>query len=186
MNELIEYTKKELELANFIDESPKHEKIIYNAVLDLIKTFSKYNLSGKPADTVRYFFNRLSDFKPISKLTFEDDEWERIGYNLYQNKRYRALFKENGKVYNIDAYYCVDEINIKFIPPYITIDGEKYKYCYVKNKDNIPVKPIRIDVINRDEDSNYEVIDKWQIEELLKYYELGKFNNKGFKLLSFK
>jgi hypothetical protein len=58
-------------------------------------------------------------FEPLTPLTGEDNEWNQIKDNLYQNRRSPRVFKEDGQAYDIDG--------IVFRDP----DG-----CYVTNKDS--------------------------------------------------
>jgi hypothetical protein len=47
----------------------------------------------------------LADFKPISPLSGNDDEWTEVIDGVFQNKRYSGLFKQadifDGKAYDI-------------------------------------------------------------------------------------
>lgn len=100
-----DYTKKELSLIDNISEDKKRE------IMNLINQ-TEHNASQPE---ITEMLKRLLDFKPLSPLTGEDDEWEKVDYYsedeiateiaTYQNKRYFSVFKrgKNGKAYNFRA-----------------------------------------------------------------------------------
>lgn len=96
-----DYTKKELSLIDNISEDKKRE--IMNLINQTEQSASQLELTE--------MLKRLLDFKPLSPLTGEDDEWEKVDDYIeddkatYQNKRYFSVFKrgKNGKAYNFRA-----------------------------------------------------------------------------------
>jgi hypothetical protein len=79
-----------------------------------VKQFEKLSPIGKeitdciPHEKFRHLsiisaFLRITLFKPLTPLTGNDDEWIEVSNDIYQNKRYGSVFKENGKVHDLDG-----------------------------------------------------------------------------------
>lgn len=173
MGNLVKYAKEELERAGWFDNDSPYDGDIGKAVMELIEVFEKQGHSGLSASIVRSLFNRVSNFKPLTPLTFEDDEWE-LAFEtkeVYQNKRDSAIFKEgkNGRPYTIDAFYMRNEKGETFTGA-LWLDEKRYvRRCYIKDPANIPTIEIKVKEIN-----GYDFpIDKFQLETLKKYYDLG-------------
>jgi len=114
MSNLVEHAKRELKLAGYLYK----EKDFYGgntgkAVLQLIKVFAKQGHSGMSASLVRQLFNSLSDYKTITPLTGEDDEWCEFGEGRFQNNRCCSIFKDDkmfkGQAYWIDGKVFSDD-----------------------------------------------------------------------------
>ena len=73
----------------------------------MIESFCNAGHSGFSADYALGLINRLLNWKPLTPLTGEDDEWEKIEYGgeeiSYQNKRCPSVFKNSA-----GETYCVD------------------------------------------------------------------------------
>ena len=141
MSNLVDYAKNELKRIGMIDSGESYNDMASNAILDLIELFSSQGHSGFSATYVINAFNRLARFKPLSPLTGEDDEWIELRNGLFQNKRYFAVFKEDGTAYNDEGrvftddgeiwYTCKDSrVNVTF--PYAVPDEPE---CVYKNKE---------------------------------------------------
>jgi hypothetical protein len=162
MSNLIKHAKKELDLI-YSKEDLKHgiNKYAYDAIMELIKVFSKQGHSNNSAGYVVSAFKTLAMFETIVPLTGEDDEWRLIADEpepKWQNIRNSAVFKESdGTAYFIDA----------------VVWKEKGGCCFV-NKDSrmavkFPVVP-KTFYVDRYEDESY---NKEQYEEAVRYYEHG-------------
>lgn len=100
---LQEYADRELRLANNIPAEKK--KFIMNLISQMEET-----TSTSQAEIAKIVY-RLMDYKPLTPLTGEDDEWEKVDDYIeddkatYQNKRYFSVYKrgKNGKAYNFRA-----------------------------------------------------------------------------------
>lgn len=104
MSNLVKHAQKELEIAGLLDsEKDFYGGVTGKAVLDIMETFSKQGHSGASAPLVASLFKELSSFGVLSPLTGEDDEWNEIGEDRYQNNRHSAVFKEEGRCYYIDG-----------------------------------------------------------------------------------
>ncbi len=102
---LTEHAKQELEMAGFFDKGSDYGGELGNATLELVKLFAKQGHSGISAGIVRNLFNKLADYKPLSPLTFNDDEWSNEiarSDNVYQNKRNSAVFKDGMRHIDIE------------------------------------------------------------------------------------
>lgn len=99
---MIEYAKRELKY--LIDSEEPYDNMMAKSVLELLEVFSNQGHSGFSAPWCIKIFSRLANFKPLDPLTGEDDEWNQIREDLYQNKRCSSVFKgADGKAYDIDA-----------------------------------------------------------------------------------
>lgn len=107
MSPLIEHAKRELELAGLFDKDadPIYEGEIARAVMRLVKTHAKEDHSGGSHVLVLSVFNKVINYKVLSPLTDDPDEWKETGPEHYQNKRQSSCFsKDGGK-----TYYDIDE-----------------------------------------------------------------------------
>ena len=83
--------------------------MIGEAVMDLIKVFSKQGHSGFSATMVLNIFSKVANFKPLTKITSDPSEWNDIsetsGKPMWQSNRQPSLFSEDrGK-----TWYDIDE-----------------------------------------------------------------------------
>lgn len=106
---IVDYAKRELKY--LLDSEEEYDNRMAEAVLELLNVFAEQGHSGFSASCCIQLFSRLAKYKPLGPLTGEDDEWNKIGDNLFQNKRYGAVFKEgkDGKAYNIEARIFSDD-----------------------------------------------------------------------------
>lgn len=141
LNKIIENVKKEGD-----KEDIEMQKAINKDILDIVKLFSKQGHSGFTANYSIEVLNRLLQYKPLSLLTGEEDEWEKIQNEKFlQNKRYSSVFKDidTGKTYNIDGkifsddngkiWYTTKDSKIDITFPY-EVPNEPEK-VYVKKED---------------------------------------------------
>lgn len=105
MSDLMEYAKNELYLLRG-DEEDEMQDLVEKNILELIEVFSKQGHSGFSGNYVLSIFERLVRFLPITPLTGEDDEWNKIfdyehcTYNFWQNKRCSRVFKDSDGAYD--------------------------------------------------------------------------------------
>lgn len=103
---MIEWAKRELDLAGY-KESQDPDDInnwMRNDVLKLLEMFCEQGHSGSSAKYAIKLFETLANWKPLSPLTGEPDEWREVGPDVWQNKRASNVFKrEDGRVYWIDG-----------------------------------------------------------------------------------
>ena len=101
-----EYGKLELDKIN--KDKDGFQESINNMILDLLKLFDEQGHSGTTAHYVINAFTKLASFKPLFPLTDEDDEWEKVGTDMWQNKRCSSVFKDSNGAYDIDGMIVSD------------------------------------------------------------------------------
>lgn len=106
---MIEFAKRELK--HLLDSKEEYDNRMALDVLELLNVFTKQGHSGFSASWCIQLFSRLSRYKPLGPLTGEDDEWNEVGHNTFQNKRCSSVFKEgkDGRAYNIEARVFSDD-----------------------------------------------------------------------------
>lgn len=114
----IEFAQKELEAAGFFDNEEIYEGLIGDAVMTLIKTFNAQQHSGFSAMIVINLFDRLAKHKPLTPLTGEDWEWEKMSLGTdedgdnqaYINIRCPFIIKDSdGVAYNTEGKIFSDD-----------------------------------------------------------------------------
>lgn len=138
MSTLVDYAKEELKRIGMIDSGEPYNEEVAKAILDLIELFASQGHSGFTAPYTVNAFKRLAMYKPLSPLTGEDSEWSEVGSGVYQNKRYSAVFKEDGKAYNIEGkmftdnngltWYLSKDSHVEITFPYIVPDEPEEVY----------------------------------------------------------
>ena len=108
---LVEHTKDELERAGLFDEDSDYGGMLADAVMAIMKVFSKQGHSGFSAQMCRELFQRLSNFETLTPITSEPEEWNDVsemcvgGTPMWQNERNPAIFSEDGGKtwYNVET-----------------------------------------------------------------------------------
>ena len=107
MADLVDYAKEELRRAGLFDKDSDYGGMLGDAVMKMIKLFDEENHSGASASRAIALFSRLAKFEPLTPLTGNNDEWNKAGSNLWQNKRCSSVFRERvdgaWRAYNIDG-----------------------------------------------------------------------------------
>lgn len=126
LDRMLETAKREdEEEGNEDGEGYKMQKAFNDGVYRVIKEFSKGGHSGFSANMAISYIDRLLKFRPLTSLTFEDDEWAEVSEGVYQNKRASNVFKEEGK-FNGEPY-CIDGPNGE------VVSLKEYPYAYLGN-----------------------------------------------------
>ena len=138
MSTLVDYAKEELKRIGMIDSGEPYNEAVAKAIIDLIELFASQGHSGFTAPYTVNAFKRLAMYKPLSPLTGEDSEWSEVGSGVYQNKRYSAVFKEDGKAYNIEGkmftdnngltWYLSKDSHVEITFPYVVPDEPEEVY----------------------------------------------------------
>ena len=108
MTNILKHAKRELSLLGYkpVEELEPDDpnKWIQENILDLLEVFSKQGHSGMSAPYVIGMFFKLASHEPISPLTGEDSEWEKVDFQTYQNIRCTIVFKTvDGSVFDIQG-----------------------------------------------------------------------------------
>lgn len=148
---LVEFAEGELNLllkSCKDSESLKTQKAVNDDILNIIKLFSSQGHSGFSAGYSLNILKRLLDYKPLSAITGDEDEWEQLNYSpdlAYQNKRCPSLFRDaDGKVYNVEARIFSDD------------NGHTWYNCkesreYIELPYEVPAKPEYVIIDNMQE-----------------------------------
>ena len=103
-------SREQIRSNSYLDENNEYNS--RKAIMEIVTTFSKQGHSGGSAYQVLTAITQLLQYKPLSPLTNNPDEWMLIdptmtgGKNLWQNKRKAAAFSEDGgkTFYFVDKY----------------------------------------------------------------------------------
>lgn len=103
MSNMTKFAEDELNLIGMHDEEGMNGAMRKH-ILHMVDEFSNEGHSGFSASYALQCLKRLLAYKPLSPLTGKDDEWTEVGENMWQNKRYSAVFKDDdGRAYNIEG-----------------------------------------------------------------------------------
>ena len=184
MSNLTDFARKELEIAGLFDKDSDYDGMLGDSIMELIECFAKQGHSGYSAGMVRSIFGKLADYKPLTPLTFKDDEWTDTGREVFQNRRNFAVFKKgkDGRPYYNDAHYQKTQTGSTWGGSLCVGDGRVVSKCYIKDSAEMP--KICINVIdwevNKDTGEKesgsgwwiHRMKDVGQLAELEKYYDI--------------
>lgn len=106
MSNLVEWAKSELKLIGGKDD--EMQQMINRDILQIVETFSEQGHSGFTAPYAIQMIKRLLNWKPITPLTGENDEWTNVHGDTWQNKRCSAVFRKGTD--NSTAYYIEGKV----------------------------------------------------------------------------
>lgn len=116
MSTLLSHAKEELKRYN----NGLYGDMLSEAIYEIVEVFAKQGHSGFSAAMAAEAAGRLMNFKPLTPLTGEDDEWVKLDNDVvtkYQNKRHTSLFKDGDGFcfdYGAVTFEDVDEPGIYF------------------------------------------------------------------------
>ena len=84
MSNLTEHAKAELEFAGLFDKDSDYNGMLGDAVMELLDVFSKQRHSGRSASMVISLFQRVADYKPLTPITGNDNEWSEASTGVLQ------------------------------------------------------------------------------------------------------
>jgi len=137
MSNLLSYAESELNRIGMTENSPDEMNVeMRKHIVHMIKEFSEEGHSGFSGRYALNILTKLLDFKPLTPLTGEDDEWHDVseysGKTTFQNIRCSSVFKNaNGECYDIDGKV--------FWEWYKDEDGEAVKTYYSSSGCSVPV-----------------------------------------------
>ena len=158
---LINYAESELTRIGMTDDGDMNG-VMRKHLLHMVKEFSEEGHSGFSGSYALSCLKKLLNFKPLSPLTGEDDEWTDVssisGVPHYQNKRCGSVFKDgkDGEAYDIDgkvfwewykneetgeaikSYYTSFASRVPVTFPYTVPDEPIYEY---RKSDAEPASP---------------------------------------------
>ena len=142
---MTEFARRELDIieAGCKEENElKFQKMIDENIIELVKVFESQGHSGGSAAYMIRVLTRLLNFKPVTPLTGQDDEWDEpySSDNNQQNKRCGTVFRKNfdnstatdmeGKIFTDDgqAFYVSRESRVPITFPYYPPDYPERVY----------------------------------------------------------
>ena len=151
MSNILSHAMDELDRIGMTEDSDDEMNVAMRKhVLHMMQEFANEGHSGFSASYAISILTKLMDFKPLSPLTGEDDEWNNLVENYesvphWQNKRRSSVFKNaDGSCYDIDG-----KVFWEWAMPYE--EGDKPHKSYYTNRDSrvpvtfpytVPDKPI--------------------------------------------
>ena len=163
MSNILDYAKDELNRIGMTEDSPDEMNVMMRKhILHMMNEFAEEGHSGFSASYAISILTKIMDFKPLSPLTGEDNEWGNVreyGESpSWQNKRRSSVFKNaDGTCYDIDgkvfwewcmpyeegdkpykSYYTDRDSRVPVTFPYIVPDKPIYEY---RHSDATPQQP---------------------------------------------
>jgi len=149
MSGLISYAEYEMDRIGLTNED-EYNRMMREHILKMVKVFAEEGHSGFSGRYALDLLTKLLDFKPLTPLTGEDDEWTDISdcgdSPSYQNKRCSSVFKNpDGECYDINgkvfwewyrdengqahkSYYSNYGCSLPVVFPYMPPDKPIYEY----------------------------------------------------------
>lgn len=162
---LLEYAKNELAFIGCQDD--EMQEMMNSQILDIIKLFSEQGHSGFSANYLINTLERLMRFKPLTPLTGEDIEWNKVfersdGTVTYQNKRCSSVFKDvrNGETiscHDIDGIAVSDNGGITWFSSGRFRKDVTFPYYPPTHADEVYIEYTE-DVAAGETSDNYEII----------------------------
>ena len=168
---LVLHAERELKAAGIDSLDSDYGGMLYEAVMELVETFSKQGHSGASAARTLQLFGKVADYKPLLSIKGTDDEWlcDSTNSKMCQNKRLSSLFKEtnDSKAYYLNAIVWTGE------EPGDSFTG-KVEEVQSRQFVKFPFQPktFYIDVITG-EDGEYKIKDREQLKEVAEYYDMS-------------
>jgi hypothetical protein len=133
LSNLLSYAESELNRIGMTEDSTDEMNVMMRKhILHMMNEFAEEGHSGFSASYAINILTKLMEFKPLSPLTGEDDEWNLVGDEHWQNKRCSSVFKGvDGSCYDIDGKV--------FWEWYKNEDGKAEKTYYTGYGCSIPV-----------------------------------------------
>lgn len=113
------WAEAELQRAGLFDKDSDYEGMLGEAIMELVRSFSRQGHSGMSAAMTSEIFSRLSSWKPLTPLTDDPNEWmeleeEMVGYPemRFQSRRDPSCFSgDGGKTYWSNDDECFKEVD---------------------------------------------------------------------------
>jgi len=152
MSNLEKHAEFELRKAGLFDKDSDYGGMLGEAVMKLIRVHAAEGHSGGSHASVLHIFNIVADFKPLSTLTSDPEEWMKVDPDHYQagtwqNKRKGTTFsRDGGKThYDIDtpgSWHTCNNCRTHFPMGLVGIQRNETEWycsepCYLHGKDLI-------------------------------------------------
>ena len=113
---LVQYAQSELEILmgkSEDEDGNEMQKLMNDGIVKVVEAFASEGHSGFSASYAISIISRLLNYKPLTPLTGENDEWKLLEYDgTFQNNRYFSVFKngeDNATAYDIDGRVFSDD-----------------------------------------------------------------------------
>ncbi len=93
---LREHAEREVKLAGLLDEDSDYNGMLGESVIELADVFGKQGHSGFSAQLTLQIFNEVAQFKNLTPLSDDPEEWNEVGPETWQNKRNSEAFSNDG------------------------------------------------------------------------------------------
>lgn len=105
------------------EEAVAMQKMFNDNILEVVDAFCRGGHSGFSAEMAITAIERLLRWRPLTRLTLEDDEFVEVGTGVWQNKRASNVFKQADR---FDGEpYCIDGPKGEFV------SLKEYPYAYL-------------------------------------------------------
>ena len=103
---LVRHAEYELRRAGLYDKDSDYGGMIAEAVMKMVKAMAAEGHSGMSHSLTMEVFNRVANFKTLTPLTNDPEEWMDVsGYGDWQNRRQSSCFSTDGG----KSYYDIDD-----------------------------------------------------------------------------
>ncbi len=138
MSKMLRWAENELLLAGYDKDDPGDgpNKWLAEGTLELLKVFADQGHSGMSAPYAIALFEKLAYWKPITPLTGEDDEWQDVYEDVWQNKRNYSVFR--GK--DGQAYWSEGRIFWEWFSSPDIDDGKPYKTYFTARDSRVNIQ----------------------------------------------
>lgn len=126
---MYKHAYNELKLSGLLEEDSDYNGSLGKEALNIVKMIANAGHSGVSLNELIYLLSRLTQFKPLTNLEGNSDEWNNVfatetdGVSLLQNKRCPSVFKNpnTNECFDIDVAHPETNgpVNITF--PYYPI-----------------------------------------------------------------
>lgn len=103
---LREHAEREVRLAGLLDKDSDYNGMVGEAVIELAETLGKQGHSGFSAMLTLAAFNEVAQFRNLTPLTNDPDEWNEVGEGMWQSKRNSEAFSKDGGA----TWYLLSEL----------------------------------------------------------------------------
>jgi hypothetical protein len=105
------------------EEAVEMQKMFNDNIIEVVDAFCRGGHSGFSAEMAITAIERLLRWRPLTRLTLEDDEFVEVSEGVWQNKRAGNVFKQTDR---FDGEpYCIDGPNGEFV------SLKEYPYAYL-------------------------------------------------------
>jgi len=133
---IVKYAESELDRIGMTADSQDEMNVAMRKhILHMVNEFAEEGHSGFSAGYAISILSKLFNYKPLTPLTGEDDEWHEVGDGYWQNKRASNVFKgEDGC-----AYWSGGKVFWEWVSYPDIDDGKPYKLYFTTRDSRVPI-----------------------------------------------